>query len=139
MPDIRLLRVDDETRRARFSATDEGVLQVSGVAHLAQTVVNHLLTTPGSDRLSPHRGGGLSDLCRQHRANSKALQEKIAERIEKIGEQIRDEQQQLNLRGSEKLQSLSLVSAEPDEENPTRLNIIVGVRSQADDQAQIVV
>jgi hypothetical protein len=138
MPDIRLLRVDQDGR-AEFSAVNEGVLQVSSLAHLVQTVINHLLTTPGSDRLSPNRGAGLSDLCRQYRTNSKELQEKIAERIEKVDKQIRDEQGQLNLRPSERLDSLTLLSAAPDPDNPARLNIVVGIQSEADEQAEIVI
>lgn len=138
MPDIRLLRVNTKGR-AEFSAAGEGVLQVSSLSHLAQTVVNQLMTTPGSDRMSPSRGAGLGDLCRRHRTNSKELKEKIAERIEKVELQMKNEQRQLNLKKEEKLQSLTLVSAEPDPNKPTRLNIIVAVRSKADEQAQIVV
>jgi hypothetical protein len=138
MPDIRVLRVD-EGGRAHFSAVYEGTLQVSGIAHLAQTIVNHVLTTPGSDRLNQSRGAGLADLCRRYRTNSKELQDKIADRIETVNTQIKNEQEQLNLRDEEKLESLTVVSATPDENKPTRLNIVLAVRSKAGDEAQIVV
>ena len=138
MPDIRLLRVDGD-ERAAFSVADRSILQISGLAHLVQTVVNHLLTTPGSDRLSPHRGAGLSDLCRRHRTNSAELKDQIADRIDRVDQQIRDEQSDLSLKESERLESLSLISATPDPDRPTRLNIVVGIESAAGEQAQISV
>lgn len=115
------------------------MLRVTSIAHLAQTVVNQLMTTPGSDRLSPTRGAGLSDLCRRHRTNSQKLQEKIGERIEKVNMQMQDEQRQLDLSPQERLESITLISATPDPDKPTRLNIVIGVRSQAGEQAQIVI
>lgn len=136
MGDIRILHVDD-TSRASFQVPGASTLQVSGIAHLVQVVVNHLMTTPGSDRLSPHRGAGLADLCRKHRTNSERLQEKIVERLERVESQIRDEQKQLNLPSEERLRSLSLVSATPDEDRPTQLNIIIGIQSETGDATQV--
>lgn len=136
MSDIRLLRVNKDGR-ASFSASGESVLQVGGLAALSQTVVNHLLTTPGSDVLNKKRGAGLSDLCRRYRTNSKDLQEKIADRIQKVNTQIKDEQRQLALPPAERLEDLTLISATPDEENPSRLDIIVGIQSKASERARV--
>lgn len=137
--DIRILRVSPDKNKAQFEIAGQPILQTEGLAALVQIVINHLMTSRGSDRLNPERGAGLARLCRRHRTNSQELQEKIASYIEETESQIRQEQSQLQLPPEEKLQSLSLLSAKPDEENPTVLNINVAVRSEAGDETRIVV
>jgi hypothetical protein len=138
MSDIRILSVN-EKERASYSFRDQPISKISGVAHLAQVVINYLTTTPGSDSLNDTKGGGLVDLCRQYRANNPELKQKISERIDRTELQIQQEQSQLNLPDSEKLSALELISITRDSDNPTQLNIEIGVRSISNQSARLAI
>ena len=134
MSDIRILSVN-EKERASYSFRDQPISKISGVAHLAQVVINYLTTTPGSDSLNDTKGGGLVDLCRQYRANNPELKQKIS----RTELQIQQEQSQLNLPDSEKLSALELISITRDSDNPTQLNIEIGVRSISNQSARLAI
>lgn len=136
MADIRLINVPTDGA-VTYQIPGQVPLQAKGVVALAQAVVNNLLTTPGSDALSPTRGAGLADLTRRHRTNSQKLRERIASRVDELAEEMKNEQQQLDLPPEETLDSLAVANIERSEDSPDRLDIYITVRSAANESAQL--
>lgn len=138
MADIRLLSVPSDGP-VTYEIAGRTPLRAEGVVHLAQTVVNNLLTTPGSDALSPNRGAGLADLTRKYRTNSADLRERITSRVDDLAVEMKQEQQQLDLPPDEMLQSLSVSGIEQNEDTPGRLDIYITVQSAAGQRAELQV
>lgn len=128
MPDIRILKVD-ANNAANLSLKGQANPQCEGVISLLQAVVANLLTTPGTDRLIMNRGGGLGDLCRKYRALSPELKEALAERIQATEFFMIEEQRRLDLPEDERLVSLELRAVVPDADDPSAVNIEIGLKA----------
>lgn len=138
MADIRLLQIPSEGA-VTYKIPGEVPLRAEGIVSLAQAVVNNLLTTPGSDALSPNRGAGLGDLTRRYRTNAADLREEIKSRVDELAVEMKDEQQQLDLPPEETLGSMSVNRIEQNDDTPSQLDIYIAIRSAAGRGAEVQV
>jgi hypothetical protein len=138
MADIRLLQIPSDGA-VTYKIPGEVPLRAEGIVSLAQAVVNNLLTTPGSDALSPNRGAGLGDLTRRYRTNSSDLREEIKSRVDELAVEMKNEQQELDLPPDETLASMSVSRVSRNSDDPSQLDIFITVRSAAGQNAEIQV
>ncbi|MCS4157644.1 hypothetical protein [Salinibacter ruber] len=138
MADIRLLQIPSDGA-VTYKIPGEVPLRAEGIVSLAQAVVNNLLTTPGSDALSPNRGAGLGDLTRRYRTNSSDLREEIKSRVDELAVEMKNEQQELDLPPDETLASMSVSGVNRNSDDPSQLDIFITVRSAAGQNAEIQV
>lgn len=138
MADIRLLQIPSDGA-VTYKIPGEVPLRAEGIVSLAQAVVNNLLTTPGSDAMSPNRGAGLGDLTRRYRTNSSDLREEIKSRVDELAVEMKNEQQELDLPPDETLASMSVSRVSRNSDDPSQLDIFITVRSAAGQNAELQV
>lgn len=116
MPDIRLFKVIDNT--VGYNISGQLIPMCEGVVSLLQVVVNHLMTTPGSDIFNPNRGGNLLNVVRRTRVGTDALKDALVTSVRKVEFDILEDQRVVPLSADERLVSLTFISATAIEGHP---------------------
>lgn len=114
MNDYKVIRIDERTRKVTINPPFPPK-KISGIDKLIQTVVLAIFNTPGRDVFNPERGSGLPDLIGTN-FNPNDPQEataEVTERIEKIREEIIEDQNALTEESpSELLADLQVLSVD---------------------------
>lgn len=126
MPDIRLLTLTGDT--VSYDARRQLVPMCEGPAMLVQIVLNHLITTPGSDMFTPTRGGGLLQILRRMRIGSPGCEQAIGASVRKVEFDILEDQKGLPLKDDERLASLQFLSVTPIKGHPDRALIALQMK-----------
>jgi len=109
--------------------------EVSGVELLVQIVINHLLTTVGSDLLNPERGGSFLKISRST-GQRMQVPVKITHAINRIEQDIIAEQETQNIPEDEQLDSLEILGWDYDPATG-RADLKLGINTVSGDFTEI--
>ena len=128
MADIRLIQFDDTVS---YDIDNQLVTMCQGPVLLLQVVLNHLLTTPGTDLFRPDRGGGLVNMVRRLRATPRVLEDALSSAVRKVEYDILQDQAVVPFPDNERLVALRFVSATPidDQHDRYRIELTLSVAS----------
>lgn len=109
--------------------------RVSGIDYLIQLVVINLLTTVGSDRLNPARGGNIPAHSRNKFDKDKVMAD-LLHGFRQVENQIISDQQYVDLSPSERLAKLSLTNITYNPSKGT-LNLTALIANESNESEEI--